>query len=241
MADNQEDTTQPALMFKPTDSRFYAVGRDPEPISIREFFDTYGQPEPPEQSTDEDDSRQTRWVCYVYMGVERTADREKRAADKQGQSCFATPEAAPAYMRRHAYHHGFSGPGVMRWDRKRNKCPILGSVGIIGGVYLVAVSGDHDHELGRSVWLHGSRNSAVYLGRILDDQAAPLQAYSQAERAFMHEAKALDKVRGQSLVKEQLATLRSAYQRMNKRQQAMFLAEMIQYLNTGSTDARADY
>lgn len=241
MAKNQEDTTQPPLMFTPRDNKLYAIHRGHEPMAIREFFDKYGEPEPPEQNITDEDDRATRWECYVYMGVERTSDRDKRAKDKQGQSILCTPEAAIEYMGRSRHHFGYSGPGVTRWSRKRNKCPILGSVGIIGGVYLVAATGDYDHQLGRSVWMHGSRNAAIYLGRISDDQAAPLQAYSQAERQFMTSAKSLDKVRSQNLVKEQLATLRTAYVRMNTRQQAQFVAEMIQYLNSGTTDPTSNW
>lgn len=241
MADNQEDSTQASLMFTPQDNKLYAIQRGQEPMVIREFFDMYGEPDPPEQDITDEDDRATRWECYVYMGVERTSDPDKRAKDKQGQSILCTPEAASKYLGRNRSHYGYSGPGVMRWTRKRSKCPILGSVGIIGGVYLVAVTGDYHHDLGRSLWLHGSANSAIYLGRISDDQAAPLQAYSQAERQVMTSAKSLDKVRSKKLVKEQLATLRTAYVRMNTRQQAQFVAEMIQYLNSGTTDPRSNW
>jgi hypothetical protein len=240
MADNQEDNTQPPLMFTPRDNKMYAIHRGHEPIGIREFFDKYGEPAPPEQGDTDEDDRATRWVCYVYMGVERHQDRAKRGKDKQGQTVFVEAEHAPHYMQR-CSDLSISGLGVMRWSRKRNKCPILGSMGIIGGVYLVAVAGDYDHELGRSVWLDGSVNAPIYLGRIAADHVATLSAYSQAERQAMTENKSLDKIRSQDLVKEQLAPLRRAYFRMNTRQQAQFVAEMIQYLNSGTTDPTSNW
>ena len=231
---NTEDTPQAPLMFTPRNNLMYAIGSHHEPIGVRSFFEKYGQPDEPKQVKTEDDDRDTVWSVLVYLGVERTPGN--RSKDKQGQSIFATPEATVAYMDRHPLTYGQEGQGVHRFARKRNKCQILASSGIVGGVYLVGVCGHSHHELGRSFWLYGSHNAPIYIGRIADDLCARLQAFTKAERSAMTTTNTLDKIRSQDMVKAQLEPLRLAYGRMNTRQRALFVAEMIQYLEQKSMD-----
>ena len=183
---------------------------------------------PPPTPKELDDVEGFAWRLFVYVGTEAT-----RNGGKQGASVFVPPAALGPWVDRHPLQYEMRKFGILSYTRRRNKCVIPLHLEIVGGVYWLFVNDEGTTR-------HGGDAAPVYLGR-LDSQEvlSQLQAEDQAARRSLQTIRDDDKDRRRNLVRERMEPIRMAYRRMKPRQRAQLLADILQYMEVGTTDEKS--
>ena len=178
------------------------------------------------------------WQRFVYCGERVTVS---------GKRCVKSGQWVPTSMIDEVITQGSrSLPGVLNMPQKRGSAKVV-TVPVIGGVYWLCVVTDPD-DGSRMVATSESDHAAQRVdhlnvhGSCAIDATVRWQVQHRAAQQLMRRQKTEAAMAKRDLVEEQLAPIRRLMRECrNDRMRALIMADVINYLTTGSTASGYDF